>query len=182
MPEASTIPAEIWRDIEGYEGKYKVSNMGRVMSVERRVRDGRIMRRVPQRILKQTTVDGNYAMISLYLYGRETKKNLAVHRLVAKAFLGEKPFNSADIRHLNGKRADCRAQNLAYGTRSDNMQDDKRRGVTFRRNAKLVEQDIPHVRAMLNTKMTQVEIGACFGVSRSAISHIKRGNTWQNIY
>ena len=44
--------SEIWKDIEGYEGRYQVSNMGRVRSLSRKVLFGNQTRMVSGKILK----------------------------------------------------------------------------------------------------------------------------------
>jgi len=65
---------EIWRDIEGYEGLYQVSNLGRVRSLKKN-----------KMIMKPFVNEEGYLRITL-LKDRK-KNNLRVHRLVAKLFL-----------------------------------------------------------------------------------------------
>ena len=43
---------EIWKDIEGYEGLYQVSNLGRVKSLKRQVVDTVGFRIVPESYLR----------------------------------------------------------------------------------------------------------------------------------
>ena len=82
---------EIWKDIKGYEGKYKVSNKGQVKSVERkrlcRVNGGTIaIMKVPERILKQWK-RSTYLLVDLW---NEKKRDIrSVHYLVYEAFVGE---------------------------------------------------------------------------------------------
>lgn len=102
---------ENWRPVVGCEGRYEVSDLGRIRS---------LLRRSP-RILKATLGSNGYLLV--YAYGRgEKRRNRFVHQLVAEAFLGPRPPNM-DVRHLNGIKTDCRAVNLAYGSRSRNMFD-----------------------------------------------------------
>ena len=59
--------------------------------------------------------------------GRRGAKYNLIHNLVAKAFLGVKQPGQI-VRHLNDKREDNRAANLAYGTRGQNYADAVRNG------------------------------------------------------
>ena len=54
---------EIWRDIRGYEGRYQVSNLGRVKTVERHKSDGR---RQPEAIRKTQIDHRGYEFVLLY--------------------------------------------------------------------------------------------------------------------
>ena len=109
---------EIWKDIEGFEGLYQVSNMGRVKSVKRTVWDSRgCYRTVPEKILKPRKERGDYLMVGLYKDARG--KNYKIHRLVAIAFC-ENPENYNEVNHINEDKSDNRAINLEWCSRSYN--------------------------------------------------------------
>lgn len=75
---------EIWKDIEGYEGLYQVSNFGRVKSLERYRKGKRgALTFCRERILIDRVGKNGYAQICLCK--NNIKKLLLVHRLVAKA-------------------------------------------------------------------------------------------------
>lgn len=105
---------EIWKDVVGYEGRYQVSSMGRVKSLERKDRLGRT---VKERILKPGVVGSGYLMISLYAGGKQ--KMFFVHRLVCQAF-HENPDNKPQVNHINEDKADNRACNLEWSTAKEN--------------------------------------------------------------
>lgn len=105
---------EIWKDVVGYEGRYQVSSMGRVKSLERKDRLGRT---VKERILKPGVVGSGYLMISLYAGGKQ--KMFFVHRLVCQA-LHENPDNKPQVNHINEDKADNRACNLEWSTAKEN--------------------------------------------------------------
>lgn len=74
---------EEWRDIKGFEGKYKVSNLGRVKSLERFVKPtapGQQHKTCKEKILKDCVSTHGYKHVSL-----EGKK-FCVHKLVALSF------------------------------------------------------------------------------------------------
>lgn len=95
------IIIEEWRWIEGYDN-YEVSSLGRVRT---------------RRILNQTDSNG-YLYVGLSGDGKQ--KRQTVHVLVAEAFHGDRP-DKMDCCHINGDRSDNRAENLEWGTRSDNI-------------------------------------------------------------
>ena len=101
---------EKWKDINGYEGIYQVSNMGRVRSICKRHSS------MP-RIMKQRKAGAGYAYVGLSLNGVQRK--LAVHRLVAKAFVSNTE-NKPEVNHINGNKTDNCANNLEWVTSKEN--------------------------------------------------------------
>lgn len=114
---------EIWKTIEGYNGRYQVSNLGRVRSVDA------IINNCTRKgvLLKQGTSKKGYKKVRLSQKNK-TKTEL-VHRLVACSFVsGYKP--GYQVNHKNEIKNDNRAENLEwcsckyncnYGTRRDRI-------------------------------------------------------------
>ena len=71
------MKGEIWKDIEGYEGLYEVSNMGRVRSVERTVWNGKGYFKTPERIRKASANGCGYLEVVLFKDGK--RKAYSVH-------------------------------------------------------------------------------------------------------
>ena len=104
---------ETWKAVPGYEGRYEVSDQGRVRSF-RRSKQGRELR--PGRM------PAGHVSVAL---GRGNSR--CVHELVLLAFVGFPPPNH-ECRHLNGIPSDNRLENLCWGTRSENILDAVRHG------------------------------------------------------
>lgn len=106
---------EEWRDVVGYEARYQVSSMGRVKSLERKDRLGRI---VKERILKPGVDHNGYQVVNLHAGGKP--KNVTVHRLVCQAFR-ENPENKPEVNHIDEDKTNNNAVNLEWCTRKENI-------------------------------------------------------------
>lgn len=116
---------EIWKDIEGYEGKYQVSNFGRVRSLDR------IQRRTDYRTGKQyetfkkglmiTQNQGKNGYMRAKIFDKDGQRKIAlVHRLVAMAFIPN-PDNLPEVNHKDEDKTNNRADNLEWCTQSYNV-------------------------------------------------------------
>jgi hypothetical protein len=112
-----------------------------------------------------------------YRYVHLKNKNYFIHRLVMLAFVGECPDNM-EVNHKNGIKHDNRLENLEYVTRHQNMRHAFINGLNP--SAKLTESDIRKIRS-ISGQMTQIEIGARFGVDHCTINDIIRRKTWKYI-
>lgn len=121
---------EEWRVVEGYEGYYEVSSLGRVRSVERQIvlvtKDGKdrpctfkekILKQSEEKKLKHNWLPRKY--VGLSKNGKS--KRFYVHRLVAAAFI-ENPNNSTDVNHKDGNPFNNEVENLEWVSRKENIQ------------------------------------------------------------
>lgn len=102
---------EEWRDIEGYNGIYQVSNLGRVRSLSSIDKLGH--KRIGKIINLHKCKDG-YVNVCLHKDGK--KKYFRVHRLVAIAFIPN-PNNLPEVNHIIDDyehRSDNRVENLEW--------------------------------------------------------------------
>ena len=103
---------EVWKDIEGYNGKYQVSNYGRVRST-------RFYGRPKIRILNPSTSSDGYKRLTLFADG-SVQKQVSVHRLVAEAFIPN-PDNLEMVNHKDEVKTNNCVDNLEWCTRSYNQ-------------------------------------------------------------
>ena len=150
---------EVWKDIKGYEGIYRISNYGRVESI---ARVDALGRRIPSRIMKlQTNAKG-------YLHVRLTKgkayKHYLIHRLVADAFIGERPAD-CEVNHIDENKQNNKLDNLEYVTHLQNV----RHGNGIRRRSKAVIATLPDGTEEHYASAT--EAGKKLGVTKNAIGN-----------
>ncbi|MDR2044884.1 MAG: NUMOD4 motif-containing HNH endonuclease [Clostridium sp.] len=116
-------PIEIWKPIDGYEGYYEISNLGRVKSLTRSMphkTHGKWT--IKERILKQgRTVPGDKGYMGVVLHSGGGKQTMfRLHRLVAKAFVPN-PGRKPEVNHIDGDTYNNRADNLEWVTPKENM-------------------------------------------------------------
>lgn len=101
--------SEVWKDVVGYEGRYQVSNLGRVKSLPRYKTNG---------CMRKLLLDKyGYRVVRLTI--NKVGKTIKVHRLVAEAFLPNE-FQLRDVNHKNEIKTDNRVENLEWCDRSYN--------------------------------------------------------------
>ena len=113
------VETEEWKDIEGYGGHYQVSNMGAVRSVDRYVNHYRTDRK---RCAGATlSHDINYmGYHRVTLYKGNTRTRMAVHRLVADAFIPN-PNGLPELNHKDENMHNNSVSNLEWCTKSYNI-------------------------------------------------------------
>lgn len=109
---------EIWKTISECPN-YQISNLGRVKSIERKVKSNNCYRTIREKILKPVKHRNGYLKISLFKDGE--KKTMLVHRLVATAFVQNDSLFNNEVNHKNECKTDNRACNLEWCDRNYNV-------------------------------------------------------------
>ena len=105
---------EVWKDIEGFEGLYQISNLGRVKSLERYSAQKHL---IEEKILKTCHAQAGYVDVSLYKDGKRYHKK--PHKLVADAFIPN-PNNLPEVDHMDTNKDNNCVDNLRWVTHSEN--------------------------------------------------------------
>jgi hypothetical protein len=162
---------EIWKPVNGYEGTYEVSNLGRCRSLKRGV---------VKKYLNHIRPDG-YVVVTLCNNGNG--KRFLVHQIVARAFIPN-PLGRKFINHINSIKHDNRIKNLEWCTASENSIHSYRSGgrisAMIRRFAEKNPVSVTTYQYDLNGKFIRKwacrqEAGKCLGIHRSNISHCIAG-------
>jgi hypothetical protein len=177
-PRTKNIKDEEWKEIEGSEGIYFVSNYGRIKSFTRNKTKGRIM--------KFAQVKG-FNTINLKLYNKY--KTYLVHKIVANAFLEKASPACTFVIHKDWKISNNQISNLEWVTREVNYARVMEHLNEFNKNnpkkkvpfSKLKVEDVKLIKAMLIRGVKQNLIAKMFCVSEMQITRIKRGENWAEI-
>lgn len=169
---------EEWRAVVGFEGRYEVSNHGRVRSVPHVLtyKDGR-QRLNPGKVLKLQARDARYLSVSL------DGQSHRVHQLVADAFIGPCP-DGCIVLHRDDDGYHNAATNLRYGTHGENRVDARHNRAAStglaRRDGRLSPADAACIKGLLGDVPVR-EIARRYGVSRGCVAGIQRGRNWSDV-
>ena len=169
-----------WLDIPGWETRYEISENGDVRSKDMvvgakggktAVRKGRVL----------APVRKNNGYLAVTLTDGVNRPQISVHRLVARAFLGECPIG-LHVLHGDGNKANNHYTNLRYGTPAENIEDTRlhgrRRYGAQVANAKLDDDAVRHIRS---SNRNGAALAAMYGVTAAHISAVRRGRAWQHV-
>ena len=173
------VVQEIWKDIQGYEGFYQISNFGRVKSLGGIC--GTCKRKEKIRALHHTK-DG---YVKVRLLRNSNDKTYRVHRLVAEAFIPN-PNGYDTVNHIDGNKDNNCVDNLEWCDRNKQMQHAYKLGLKqpVHTNRKLSDDDIRYIRK--NYKWQSQEFGTValskkFGVTNKVIGDVVRGIHYKNV-
>ena len=158
---------KIWKDIPNYEGLYKISTDGEVVS----------LKYYQNKTLKTNIHKSGYAHVSLYK--NRIKKTFKVHRLVAETFLNN-PCNKLQVNHKDGNKKNNNVENLEWCTQEENQihafkngLNHGRRGVENGHHRKVVQYDKEMNKIKTWSYMTEIQ--ECLGINVSNICNCCKG-------
>jgi hypothetical protein len=107
---------EEWKNINGYEGLYQVSNTGLIKSLERYVDHKKYGKMLVKEKITKGTFDGFYYRFKLI--GLKTS-TLRIHRIVATNFI-DNSNNLPEVNHIDGNKLNNNLYNLEWVSKSEN--------------------------------------------------------------
>ena len=107
---------EEWRDITGFEGKYQVSNYGRVRNIKF---IGHPRSKKQERIM--TPKEDRYGYLVVHLSDGKADVHPTIHKLVANAFI-ENPLGLPQVNHKDENKRNNYVSNLEWCTNIYNTQ------------------------------------------------------------
>ena len=103
---------EVWKDVRGCEGHYKVSDLGNVKNVK------------TNRILKPYIRNGKYPAVNLSVDAK--RRSVNIHTLVAESFLNHTNNRDTVVDHINNIGTDNRLSNLQIISHRENCSKDRK--------------------------------------------------------
>lgn len=167
---------ETWKDVEGYDGLYQVSDLGRVRSLGRtsNSKNGSTQKKRKRILVQEITIHG-YCRVRLYDKDGNSK-HYAVHRLVLETFRGK---SELQINHINEIKTDNRVTNLEYCTAKENCnhgtRSEKISEAPLGKSAKKVVQ-LDKNNNVIAVYSSRVEAQEKTGILASSIGRVCNGN------
>ena len=162
---------EVWKDVQGFEGLYKVSNLGNVFIVSKN------RNQIPLK------VKNGYLLVDLCNCGK--KNRISIHRLVAIHFLSNEE-NKPQVNYKNGIKTDNRLENLEWATASENQRHSLNNGLKIPKKgeeckySKITEKDAIDIKYGYKG-LIHKDIANIYGISRTTVIDIRKGRSWKHI-
>lgn len=158
--EKKMINPEIWKDIKGYEGKYEISNFGRVKS---HLKIG-----TPTYYKTPILSTPGYYTVCLSKDGK-VSYSVGIHRLVAEAFVENTDKTKTEVNHKDGNKLNNYYENLEWVTRKENNEHAIKSGL--RKYVKSIEQYTLD-NELVNIFTSSAEAGNFLGKGKRTNTHI----------
>ena len=162
---------EIFKDIEGYEQLYQISNLGRVKSL------GNGGSNSKEKVLKPAKLKNNYLQVVLSKQGK--LKHHLVHRLVAQAFL-DNPNNLPEVNHRDEDKTNNCIENLEWCDTKYNINYGTRNKRVCEKNKISQKNDINKSKQVLCVETGKIypstrDVARQLGFSQGNISNVCNG-------
>jgi predicted house-cleaning noncanonical NTP pyrophosphatase (MazG superfamily) len=164
---------EVWKDINGYEGLYEISDLGNVKSHSFKN---------PKNLSQHLNAKG---YLNVKLYKENKKQGFQVHRLVAIAFIPN-PENKPEVNHKKGIKKDNRATELEWNTSSENkihsvevLNNISKRRVFNKKQIEYIRENTIQRKGGLNGNGNVKEICFKFNTNQSTIHNIITFKTYK---
>ena len=169
-----------WLAVPGWAARYEVSEFGSARSKDMTVgaKNGAFAVR-KGRNLVQVKKSNGYLCVTLA--DGIHRPQIAIHRLVARAFIGECPLG-LHVLHSDGDKINNHYSNLRYGSAAENVLDTLRHGRRLigatHPMSKLDDDAVLHIRS---SSWGDAVLARVYGVSREHIWGVRARRSWKHI-
>lgn len=167
---------EVWKDIPGFDGLYQASPDGRIRSWKKLGGRKKSKRATSPRMLTLSVNTRGYLTV--------TERRYYVHRLILETFVGKRRPDQ-ECRHLDGDKRNNNLNNLTWGTRRENIDDNHRLGVYAKGSdssrARLTEDLVKQARRRNKNGETTRSIARWLCISPSTAHCMLSGSTWKHV-
>lgn len=166
------IEGESWKEVDGYENYYTVSDFGRIKSISKNRVNG-----YAEKILKQSLNGRGYFHVGFSRYGEV--KYFSVHKLVAIAFIPN-PNKKEEINHKKGIKIDNRATELEWNTHLQNIRHARETGLDKGEleNHSMTTLTNEKVMEIYISNLSYKELAMKYKCSSATVMQIKLGKVW----
>jgi len=171
---------ELWKDVIGYEGLYKISNKGNLYSL--------ISKKIikPSKAYAPNKKNGYYLRYYMSKDGKRGK--VMAHRLVAMTFIGLPSDEKYCVNHIDGDKTNNNVENLEWCTLSKNI----KHAYDNNLKQKLTGENAPASKLYLNEvvsiyflyklkKYTLSMLAEMFDISVNTIQDIVYRRSWKHV-
>ena len=171
---------ETWKDVVGFEGLYKISDRGRVLSLA----NSRSYYKKRKNIILKPRLD-RYGYFIAILYKNKKPYWRTVHRLVMDTFILN-TLGKPQINHIDGNRRNNQVINLEWCTGSENKQHSYNIGISDAKGekngrAKLTTENVVCIREQFKNGQKRKKLAEIYCVGQSNINKITNYKRWAHI-
>lgn len=161
-----------WKVIPCTNNNYECNEFGQI-------------RKVGKEELKSTYADKQgYERVGVYFDCKD--HSMRVHNLIMNAFYGEKPFDKAEINHIDGNKMNNSLDNLEWCTAKENSRHSVESGLypsgERHYNSKYKQEDILEMYKLYKNGNSVSEIASLYNNDYRNVIRIVHGDRWNRTY